>query len=472
MLRPYEHALVIGGSVAGLLAARVLADHFDRVTVVERDHYPAGPEPRKGVPQARHVHILLLRGQQILEQLFPGLEAELAEAGAPAVDWAADCPTLTPAGWGPRFASDLIVRTCSRDLLEWHLHQRLVANPKIHFIEDCDVTGLISAETQANVLGVRIRLRNGERADSVLSADLVVDASGRASRAPEWLEALGYARPHETVINSFLGYSSRVYQRPPEFATDWKGLLIRSNPPATTRGGGIYPIEEDRWLVTLGGAARDYPPTDEAGFLEFARSFPNPLLYDALRQAQPLSPITGYQRTENRLRHFEQMRARPEGFVVLGDAACAFNPVYGQGMTVAALGAITLDRCLREQRRRSADSLAGLAGRFQKALARVNTTPWLFATGQDARIPGTEGAQLSRASKPLRWYMEQLTPLAVQEPKVYKLLLEVGHMLKPPTVLFVPGIALRVLKQAWNVRRRSSAHDEGRRIKVTPSLIR
>ncbi len=457
--RAGHHALIIGGSLAGLLAARVLADHFERVTLVERDQFPMGPEPRKGLPQARHVHILLIRGQQILKELFPGLETELAAAGAPEVDWTSDLGWFSFGGWAPRVPSGYLAQLCSRDLLEWEVRRRLALYPQVRFLTTHEVIGLLASDNNTRVTGVRVRLRNQAHPQIVqaglaagdeeeLYADLLVDASGRESRLPGWLEVMGYEPPQETRVNSFLGYASRLYEIPAGFQADWKGLLVRATPPASTRGGGIYPIEGNRWMVTLGGAGRDYPPTDEAGFLDFARSLPVPLLYDAIQQAQPLTPLYGYRRTENRLRHYERLERWPENLVVIGDAVCAFNPVYGQGMTVAALGALALGECLRDQsRRKPGGDLTGLARRFQSRLGRVVATPWLMATSEDFRYPQTEGGRPGWTTRLMHRYMNHVLHIANQDPPVQRVFLQVLHLLKPPLTLFQLDIIAKVLKR-------------------------
>ncbi|MBD2385394.1 FAD-dependent oxidoreductase [Cylindrospermum sp. FACHB-282] len=441
-------AVVIGGSIAGLLAAQVLTKHFDHVTIVERDRLSKEPEQRQGVPQAHHLHVLLTRGKQILEQLFPGIEAELTDSGAPAMDCVADCPWLGIGGWAPRFHSDLISPTCSRNLLESTIRRRLAANNRVAFMEAGQVTSLLSNADNTSITGVRVRL--DKEAETDIFADLVVDASGRNSRSPQWLQAMGYEPPQETIINSFLGYASCWYELAPEKEIDWNAAYITAQAPGT-RGGVICKIEENRWILTLIGVGRDYPSTDAAEFLNFARSLRSPIIYETIKNAKPLSPIYAYKRTENCLRHYEQLSKLPEGLAVLGDAVCAFNPVYGQGMTTAALGALTLDECLTKQLSQHPDgNLIGLSRRFQKQLHKVINVPWLITTGEDLRWSTTEGAKPSLMNKIMQLYLERVLMLQTTTPEIHQVFLEVMHMIKPPTALFHPTILMQVLKQVFN----------------------
>jgi 2-polyprenyl-6-methoxyphenol hydroxylase-like FAD-dependent oxidoreductase len=439
--RPADHAIVIGGSMAGLVAARVLADHFPRVTIVDRDRFPAEPLPRAGVPQSRHVHVLLLGGKRTLEDLFPGLDAALAADGAPSMDLLGEFLVLGLGGWNCRFPSPYVMRTCSRPLLEWHVRRRLAAHPAIRFLEATRVVGLLADARTGRVTGVRVQPRGEESApEQALDAALVVDAGGRDSRAPQWLQALGYQAPRETIVNSFLGYASRVYEPPPGFQARWKGAMLVAKAPDNRRGGVLWPLEGGRWIVTLIGIAHDYPPTDDDAFLAFARSLRSPLIYEAIKDARPLTPIHGYRRTENRWRHYERLDRWPDGFVVLGDAACAFNPVYGQGMTTAALGAARLDRCLREAR-----GDAGMARRFQRELARVIATPWLMATGEDFRWSTTEGGQRSLQMRLLHRYIDQVLILNTQSTTACATFSQVAHLIDPPASFFKPRMLTQVL---------------------------
>ena len=418
------HAVVIGGSIAGLMAARILADHFETVTVVEReslnDHNPSSPpqkpEPHGGVSQANNVHVPLAQGQRILEYLFPGLAIELSLVGAPTINWTADCPVL---GVGVRFQADLATHTCSHRLFEWSIRRRLMDHYGVNFLAACQVTQLRLDDSQARVTGVQVLQQGGAEEDK-LAADLVVDARGCHSSLPQWLETLGYPSPEETAINSFLGYSTCWFKRPQNFQADWKVLMISHKPPKNKRAGVIYPVEGDRWVVVLSSVGHDSLPTDQGSFLEFAQSLQSPLLYEAIKDASSLSPVQTYGHIENRRRHYEKLSRLPEGLMALGDAVCAVNPFYGQKMTVAALGALTLDTCLKQQAQPEA-KLSGLSKRFQTKLASTLETPWLIALSEDFRWSTTEGNQPGSMLRLMNQYMNQVSKSAIGRPGVWQL---------------------------------------------------
>jgi 2-polyprenyl-6-methoxyphenol hydroxylase-like FAD-dependent oxidoreductase len=443
-----RHAVVVGGSMAGLLAARALVEHFDQVTIVERDRFPEEPAFRKGVPQSRHVHGLLSGGTERLERAFPGLRDELIAAGAASFVVPADALWLGPAGWLRRFPEGLSVLSATRYLLEWAIRRRVAASDRVRFVEGHDAVGLLANPEGTSVRGVRLRPRGGVEGTPELTADLVVDASGRDSPAPRWLEELGRAPPRETRIDAFLGYASRFYAPPPDWAADWRAINISPKAPDHTRGGVIIPVEGGRWLVTLAGYSHDYPPTDEAGFLAFARSLRTPIMAEAIERAQPLGPIYGYQRTDNRLRHYEALADMPERFVVLGDAACCFNPVYGQGMTVAAIAGVVLGESLDRQRRDAGGDLTGFTRRFQRALAKANGPAWLTATGEDLRFPGTEGARPGAVTRIMHWYLDRVIAVAGEDSAANLAFMRVVHMLAPPSALFQPGVIVSALRGA------------------------
>jgi 2-polyprenyl-6-methoxyphenol hydroxylase-like FAD-dependent oxidoreductase len=460
-----RHAVVLGGSLAGLLAARVLSDHFDEVTLIERDVYTETTDVRRGIPQANHVHGLLLRGRQVLDALFPGLQDEMIAAGVPLVDMANEIAWYTRAGWGVRFPSEMKVLAFTRPVLDLHLRRRLSSIPRVKIMDNTDVLRLLP-DGKNRLAGVLICPRSSEsdrRVAKELRADLVVDTTGRASRAPRWLNDLGYAIPEESVVDAHLGYASRLYRIPDDFDRDWKCTYVQSAPPQRNRGAILFEVEGNRWLVTLTGGGCDYPPSDEAGFLEFARSLPVSTIYDAMCAAEPITPIKTHRGTENRLRHFDRAKELPENFLLLGDAVCAFNPVYGQGMTTAALGALTLRNTLRDDA-----SLRGLSRRFQKRLGKVNKAPWLLATGEDYRYPGTKGHGAGLMTKFMHRYMNHVVELATESVAVRHVLLRAFSMLVPPTALFHPRIALRVL---FHVLKPARTQHVARSISTEPSAV-
>lgn len=462
------HALVIGGSLAGLLAGRSLANHFDRVTIVERDIYPDQPAPRKGVPHSRFPHSLMLRGQQILEQFFPGLRAELVAEGAIEVDSMKDVAFLTSAGWATRCSSDLRLLTCSRDLLDWGIRRRLAAFPKVQFLQGASVTGLLTDAERTKIVGVSLHRCAGSNSqpNEKLCADLIVDASGKASRAPQWLIALGYTPPSETEVDASVGYVARIYQPPASLAVDWKLLFVPAAPPQRQRGGAIFPIEGDypkgetasqsahrspRWVVSLvgggffagaQGANRNYPPTDEAGFLAFARSLPTPILAEVIEQSIPLTPIYAYYGNENRVRHYDQLSDAPTHFVAVGHAVCSLNPTYGQAMTVAALEAVILDQFFQHH---TTIDLNHDTCHLQQKLAKAHHEAWLVATGVDYRYRNPQSKPLNVATRFVNWYWDQVMELIVEQARVYRTFMEVLHLLKPAIALLQPYILSQVM---------------------------
>lgn len=438
-----HHAVVIGGSMAGLLATHVLSDHFEQVTIIERDRLIGDAEARKGVPQGRHVHGLLARGAVIMGEYFPDLFPTLAKDGAILVRLE-DVRWNQLGVWMVPVPSPVKTLFQSRPFLEQHVRAQLAARDNVHIRDACEVSQLCAHNDR--ITGVVLRYRSGEQREETLSADLIVDASGRGSRAPQWLNSLGYGNVQETSVKIDIGYATRIYRCPAHLPAGWKALLIFGRPPDDKRGGVIFPIQGGYWIVTLQGSLRDYPPDDEAGFLEFARSLAQPDLYEAIKDAEVVTPIAVYKYSANRWRHYERMERLPEGFIIMGDAVCSFNPVYGQGMSVAAIEAQTLDRCLHEQEIFAGNnSVVDFTQRFQQAIARDIKTPWLLSTGEDLRYPGAEGKR-SLNTRLLNRYMRRVIELTTSDPHVTATLLRVRNLLKPLSTLFRPRIILAVLR--------------------------
>lgn len=432
----HKQAIVIGSSFAGLWTARILADHFEQVTILERDNLPTNAVSRPGVPQDQHVHVLLERGAQIMVQLFPGIEEELVAAGANRVDLTKDSRGKIRGLWLPNFESSIITYACSRILLESILRKRVTAVSNITIRGRAQVQGLVAQSGQ--VQGVRIRWKDG-RGETTETADFVVDASGRTSKLPQWLDEMGYGQTEETVIDVKLGYAGRRYKIPKEPTFDWDMMLIGADPPHKSRAGLIYSEENGIWMVMIAGILQDYPPTDEAGFLAFAEDV-DPEFYAAIQQAEPISKIIGYRRTENRMRHYEKLTRWPDRLIALGDAVCGFNPIYGQGMSVSAMAAVELGRMLEENK-----DLSGVAQSFQQRYPKIVEPAWLLATSADLEWLGNNEAT-SLLERFAGWYMPKVLDAIPNDQLVHKTFVQVQNLIVPPTALFQPKLAVRVLR--------------------------
>jgi 2-polyprenyl-6-methoxyphenol hydroxylase-like FAD-dependent oxidoreductase len=463
-----HHAIVIGASMAGLLAARVLSDHYERVTIIERDQLIDDTAARKGVPQGRHVHALLAGGTAILGKYFPDLFGTLVKDGA------------VPLGPSDIRRYQLGVRVApveapikalwqSRPFLEQHVRVALLARNNVKILDECSVTRLRMYDER--ITGVILQYHHEQREDE-LAADLVVDASGRGSRASQWLASLGYGQVEETNVTIDVGYASRIYRCPEQLPNDWKALIILGTPPYNKRAGVVFPIEGGYWMVTLGGWLRDYPPDDDTGFLDYARSLAQPDLYQAIKEAEPVSPIAVYRYAANRWRHYERLPRLPEGFIVMGDAVCAYSPVYGQGMSVAAIEAKTLDSCLREQQSGTKSShQINFPQRFQKAIAREIKAAWLLSTGEDLRYPETRG-QRPLDIRLFNWYIRRLIALSPFDPLMAAAFFQIYHLLKPLRSLFTSRIMWAVLTKGLLTHRQKTSQPHPPDIPDSPTSQR
>ena len=439
--------------MAGLLTARVLSEHFERVTLLERDRLPDDASSRKGVPQGRHAHGVLARGLGIMEQFFPGLTADLVAGGAVPGDMGRDACWYQFGGYKVRADVGLPGVVLSRPYLEAHIRQRVLGLPNVTAIQEVDIQGLLSSDDGGRVVGVALQRRGGE--PEQLRADLTVDGTGRSAQSPKWLEALGYARPAESVVKVNVGYASRFYQRNPGDTQVANAYMIGSTPPQGKRFASLFAVEGQRWIVTLIGFLGDHAPLDEAGFLEFARSLPTPDIYQLIQPAQPLSEIVQHKFPSNLRRHYEKMERFPEGYIVLGDAMCSFNPIYGQGMTVAALEALTLNQCLQAQPN---SDLTGLPARFFKQVTPVVDNPWTLAAGEDWRYPEVEGRR-PRGAAFINRYVIQVHRATRTDPVVLRAFFNVANLNQPPASLFHPRLLARVLRanRAGDVSQRTVA---------------
>jgi 2-polyprenyl-6-methoxyphenol hydroxylase-like FAD-dependent oxidoreductase len=448
-----QNAVVIGGSMAGLLAARVLSDYFTSVTILERDAVSDAPESRKGQPHTRHLHGLLAKGLEVMTQYFPGLLEELQAHGAIAADMGAAVRWHTCGGYRLQVHAGLQGVSMSRPLLEWQIRRCVLALPNVRMIDQCGVEKLLFSEDRKHVTGVQVTLRGTANAGGegfarqTYRTDLVIDCSGRAAAAPKWLQAAGYDHPTESEVTVNMGYATRLFRRRPGDLEGANLLMITAEGPDDLRSGMAFPIEADRWIVTLGGTNGDHPPLDEQGFLAFARSLPAPDVYNLLLKLEPLSGIAPHKFPSSLRRHYEKLNRFPDGYLVLGDAICSFNPVYGQGMTCAALEAQALDQLLKNRLSRTTPAaLSGLAHEFFAQAAKIVDNPWQMAVGADFRFKGTQGKKAPSVDF-VNAYVAKVHRATQRDPQVLIAFLKVMNLIEPPASLFHPRILFRVLRR-------------------------
>ena len=433
-------AVVLGGSMAGLLAARVLADRFATVAVVERDQLPHGPEPRRGVPQGKHIHGLLAGGQQAFEHLLPGLTRDLAADGVPVGDPLADLRLSINGHHFKQAASGLTLVSASRDVLEHHVRRRIRALPNVTLADRRDVVGL--AADDGRITGVRVLRRAADRVEEHLDADLVVDATGRGSRAPVWLSELGFPAPPEEQLNVDLGYTTRRYHLPAG-AFDADLGLLQAPTPAHPRGAALARLEHGVWMLTLIGLGGDHPPARVDDFDEFAASVGSGELLALIRTAEPIDAPIAFRFPASTRRYYERTRI-PDNLVVLGDGLCSLNPIYGQGMTVAALEALALAGQLCGERVPPSRAM-------MVELAKIVEVPWQLAGAVDrAFLPSTKPQAL--ADRIMGAYVDRLQATAGHDPVAGRAFLRVSGLIDPPSALLRPRLIWRTLRPRFGGR--------------------
>jgi 2-polyprenyl-6-methoxyphenol hydroxylase-like FAD-dependent oxidoreductase len=429
-------AIVLGGSMAGLLAARVLADAFAEVVIVDRDKMVGVTTARRGAPQGRHVHGLLARGQQILDELFPGFTAGAIDSGIPTGDlgelrWFFNGLRLRPASTG------LVCVSADRPVLESHVRARVAVLPNVSFAEEYDIAGLMTDPAGRRVTGARVQRRGIGSTEETLAADLVIDATGRASRTPVWLETFGYAKPAEERIRIDLTYTTRHYRLPDESILHGDLSINPVSGPSHHRGAFFSRVQDGRSILSLTGVLGDAAPTDPDGFVDWVRSLPVPDVYEVIKDAEPLDDAVSFHYPASVRRRYDQLEEFPDRFLVLGDAACSFNPVYGQGMTVAAQEALVLSAHLRQGMPKP------LA--FLKDIADVIEVPWQISAGGDLAFPEVEGPRSPQVQM-MSAYMALLQSAATRDSTVTRTFMRVAGLVDPPTELMSPDTIYRVLK--------------------------
>lgn len=436
-----RQAVVIGAGMAGMPAACVLANYFDRVIVIENDTLPADASPRSGTPQSKHLHVLLAGGQQALSSLFPGFEQDLAAAGAQVLRVSAASEWEYP-GYGSFPKRDLgFTSFCmTRPLLEAVVRRHFLAIGNVTTHQRCRAQRLITSQDGARVTGVSCHHADG--ATEEIHADLVIDASSNGQLTLNLLAALGISAPEETTVGVEMGYSTTMFDIPQNAPSEWRMAGTLADPPRNRRGAILVPVEGNRWIVSLAGGHDCKPPDDETGFMDFAQKLRTLTIYNAIKGANRCAPITRYGFKASRWRHFEALERLPSGLIPFGDTICRFNPIYGQGMSVAAREACLL-RDLLQAAGEDGQGLGSMPGRFLAQAQPIIDAAWATAVVPDFLDPLTEGARPPDLEGALR-FGAALRRLAYEEPEFHRLMLEVQHMIKPRSILREPAIVERI----------------------------
>lgn len=424
-----RHAVVFGASIAGLLTARVLSEHFQQVTLLDKDSLPQKPVHRRYVPQSHHIHALLPNGREAMSELFPGFEEEMIARGAARGDPGRRAIMIV--GGKRHCERDTNVRglLASRLLVEDVLRSRVRTLANVHVLDATETVGFLNEGSA--VTGLRLRSAEGERD---LAADLVIDCSGRGSRTPAWIKALGFDPPEEEELRIDMRYRTRHFRLPPG---EEPFILVIAATPQCPRGGVMAYQENGLYLCTIGGYNGDACADDLDSYLAFAKTLPSPALYEWLSKSEAVDEMKSYGMPSNLRRRYEKLRAFPAGLLVLGDAMCSFDPIYGQGMSVSALEA----RRLRDWLARPGAS----ALQWFRMAAQIIDSPWAIATGGDAYVMGLPQARKGLAGL-INRYLERLHARATTDPIVADAFMRVSGLYEPPPALLRPGVAWRVLR--------------------------
>jgi len=431
-------AIVIGGGIAGKLAAKALSSYFQHVIILEADRETNDKVPRKRVPQSHHPHVLLKSGEEAIEKLFPEFVTQLIENGSIVTNFTRDLKWHHFGYWKEPFSGELTMVQQSRPMLEWHLQRRINQVPNITTTYETMTEDLIVDREQNKILGVRFRsLRTGTEEE--LYGDMVVDASGFGSKSIEWLKTYGIEVEEEKVwIQLF--YATRLFRLKSQERPEWVNLLISPSFPENPYGAFIQTIEENRFSVTFSGYANEHAPQTNEEFFAYAQSLPVPDVLDFLKQAEPITDIKIHKIPYQVRRRFDMASQIPEGFLVIGDAHCRFDPLFGQGISVAAMEAVELQKCLQQ-----AEHFAkGFTQLFHKKTSKLMATPWDMATTEAFRHPKIKG------KKPLlqpfkQWYTKRVYQSSALDSDIYIRLARVMNLIRTPLHLFHPKVIISVI---------------------------
>lgn len=431
-------AVVLGGSIAGLFAARVLADAYDEVQIVDRDKIVGLREPRKTCPQTYQANGLLARGVHVMEELFPGITQQLIDHGVPKGDLSGSCRWYAQGLRLKQEHGDLITLGVLRPELEWHIRERVQQLPNVVFVEQHDILGVTATADNSRVTGARVQAR-GEKAERTIEADLVVDATGRGSRTPVWLEQMGYAKPEEERKKIDLVYVTQHYKlRPGADPFEGDVAINQIAHPGLPRGNVFFKTDGGKLELTTYGLLGDHPPTDQKGLYEWVRSLGAKDVYETLRYADPVDEPVPFRFPTTLRRHYQKLDRFPEGLLVTGDAITCFNPVYAQGMSVAALCAITMRQHLHS-------GAAPVPVDYFRDLARdaIDAT-WEMTNTVDLSFPGVQGERPFKVRFGNK-FLKKVQVAATRDGKVTAAYFKAAGLVNRPESLMRPGFILRVL---------------------------
>ncbi len=426
-----KHAVVIGAGIAGLLAAAALSGTIEKVTIIEKDALSEAPKVRKGVPQGAHVHTLLGYAVEAMDKLLPGLMAEVYAAGAVKIRRNHDIWFHDSVGPTPIRDVGILTPSVTRPLLEHVIRQRVLALPNVHLRDATKMTEL-EVDGQGCIVGLWVE--TGDISE-LISADLVVECSGRASKLATWLPAHGYGEVPAQRLKILMGYTSGFFRLPPDISDNAKACLMLAIPPCS-RAAYLTPVDGGLWLATMYGRGRDTAPRNADGFIAWTKGLPHPVIHEILAQAEPVSDFKTYKIPFGVWYRYDQMPDFPRGLLPLGEALASFNPMYGQGMSLAAGQALSLREAIRE------GFDGNLAARYFGGCNVLNGVAWSVMETRDFAYDCTSGERPPDLED--RWRAALvIRRLAEVDPEVHALSVRVTHLLESPSVLAEPNILER-----------------------------
>lgn len=433
-------AIIVGGSISGLTAAKSLTSHFDEVEIIEPDFISGEGQPRKGVPQGNHVHGLLKGGGDALTALFPNLPARLQLEGAVVANFSREVRWYLNKRWLPRFDGSLSIYFQTRPLLEKCLREEVELLGNVTITTNCRVTDFTLNAERNRIVGIVVEDENGDT--RALNADFFVDAMGRGSFLPKWLKKEGIGDVRESRVKVGLGYASCLFELPEDESRDWKSLLVYPKGPDEIRGATLVNVENNQWLLTLAGYHGIHAPSDIGGFLEFASKLPKPEIFEAIKDATPLSEIKLHKFPYGLQRYYGELDKFPLALIPVGDSNASLNPLFGQGMSAGALSSLSLATLLEKTGKIDEEELKILKSAYFKSLVEIYKTPWDLALGQDFRYPLTEGT--APAGLRIMNFFKDLV-IGSSSPEILEKFFKVVHLVEKQSCFYNPVSILKIL---------------------------